>query len=121
MSGPAIHVPYRSANSHRKASSPRLATYETHTVASQKQLEGSGITRKGHSHPQVRPLKIVARRKQYATIYVGQPLQLQQYNVGQILHPLEHALQIFTAASKEGWGAHLNEHTVRGTWFLPES
>ena len=40
---------------------------------------------------------------------------------GQPLHPLKHALQIFTDASKEGWGAHLNEHTERGTWSLPES
>ena len=30
---------------------------------------------------------------------------------GQPLHPLKHALQIFTDGSKEGWGAHLNEHT----------
>ena len=40
---------------------------------------------------------------------------------GQPLHPIKHALQIFTDASKEGWGAHLNEHTARGTWSLPES
>ena len=40
---------------------------------------------------------------------------------GQPLHPLKHALQIFTDASKEGWGAHLNEHTARGTWSLPEN
>ena len=40
---------------------------------------------------------------------------------GQPLHPLKHALQIFTDASKEGWGAHLNEHTARGIWSLPES
>ena len=40
---------------------------------------------------------------------------------GQPLHPLKHALQIFTDASKEGWGAHLNEHTARGTWSLPET
>ena len=39
----------------------------------------------------------------------------------QPLHPAGHALQIFTNASKEGWGAHLNEHTARGTWSLPES
>ena len=39
----------------------------------------------------------------------------------QPLHLLNHALQIFTDASKEGWGAHLNEHTARGTWSLPES
>ena len=48
---------------------------------------------------------------------------LEEDNVlhGQPLHPLKHALQIFTDASKEGWGAHLNEHTARGVWSLPES
>ena len=48
---------------------------------------------------------------------------LQENNVltGQPLHPITHVLQIFTDASKEGWGAHLNEHTARGTWSLPES
>ena len=41
---------------------------------------------------------------------------LEEDNVvtGQPLHPLEHALQIFTDSSKEGWGAHLNEH-VQGS------
>ena len=34
---------------------------------------------------------------------------------------MQHALQIFTDASKEGWGAHLNEHTAKGVWSLPES
>ena len=48
---------------------------------------------------------------------------LQEDNVltGQPLHPLQHALQIFTDASKEGWGAHLNEHIARGSWSLLES
>ena len=48
---------------------------------------------------------------------------LEESNVlpGQPLHPLKHALQIFTDASKEEWGAHLNEHTARGTWSVPES
>ena len=48
---------------------------------------------------------------------------LKEDNVltGQPLHPIRHALQIFTDASKEGWGAHLNEHTARGSWSLPES
>ena len=41
--------------------------------------------------------------------------------LGQPLHPLKHALQIFTDASKEGWGFHLDEYTARGTWSLPES
>ena len=40
---------------------------------------------------------------------------------GQPLHPIRHALQIFTDASKEGWGTHLNELTARGSWSVPES
>ena len=40
---------------------------------------------------------------------------------GQPLHPIKHALQIFTDASKEGWGTHLNERTARGSWSLLES
>ena len=48
---------------------------------------------------------------------------LEESNVllGQPLHPLKHALQMFTDASKEGWGAHLDKHTARGSWSLPES
>ena len=48
---------------------------------------------------------------------------LEESNVlkGQPLHPLKHALQLFTDTSKEGWGTHLNDHTARGTWSLPES
>ena len=109
LSGLAIHVSYRYANGHRKASSPRPTTYETHTVASQKQMDGSGITRKGHSFPQV----LAPHLKWW----------LEESNVllGQPLHPIKHALQIFTDASKEGWGTHLNENTARGTWSLPES
>ena len=40
---------------------------------------------------------------------------------GQPLHPLKHALQIFTDTSKEGSGTLLNKHTVRVTWSIPES
>ena len=48
---------------------------------------------------------------------------LKEDNVltGQPLHPIKHALQIFTDASMEGWGAHLDEHTTRETWSLPGS
>ena len=53
LSGPAAHVPNRFANSHRKASSPRPTAHETHKVASQKQLEGTRVTRKGDSNSQI--------------------------------------------------------------------
>ena len=41
--------------------------------------------------------------------------------IGQPLHPLCHAIQVFTDASKKGWGAHLDDFTTRGTWSVPES
>ena len=47
-------------------------------------------------------------------------LRADNIRTGQPLHPIKHALQIFTNASKEGWGAHLNECTARGAWSLPE-
>ena len=110
VSGPAVHVPHRAPNSHRKASPPRSTSYETHTVAFEEQLESTRITRKGDTHSQIAPPppKVVDGGKQ--SLLPSQPL-----------HPLKHALQIFTDASKEGWGTHLNEHTARGTWSLPES
>ena len=109
LSGPAVHVPDRFTNGHRKASSPRPTTHETHTVASQKQLESTRATRKSDSNSQVPapPLTMVATGRQRS----HRPT----------IAPIKHALQIFTDASKEGWGAHLNKHTARGSWSLPES
>ena len=110
--GPAVHVPHRTSNSHRKASPSRSTSYETHTVALEEQLEGTRITRKGDTHSHV-PRSLHPHLRWW----------LEEKNVlpGQPLHPLKHALQIFTDTSKEGWGAHLNERTARGTWSLPES
>ena len=69
LSGPAVHVLDRSINSHRETSSPRLVTHETHTVASQKQLEGTGIPGKGYPSTQIPAptLTVVAKRKQCAS------------------------------------------------------
>ena len=67
--GLAIYVPHRSSHSNRKASPPRATPHETHTVALEKQLEGSRVTRKGDSSPQVAPPppKVVAGGKQSGT------------------------------------------------------
>ena len=48
---------------------------------------------------------------------------LDENNVlnGQPLHPLQHAVQLFTDASNEGWGAHLGDFTARGVWSPLES
>ena len=68
LSGPAVHVLDRPINSHRETSSPRLVTHEAHTVASQKQLEGTGIPGKGYPSTQIPAptLTVVAKRKQCA-------------------------------------------------------
>ena len=67
LPGLAVHVPRRTSNSHRKASLRRSTSYETHTVALE-QLEGTEITRKGNTRPQVPPPspKVVAGGKQCA-------------------------------------------------------
>ena len=104
LSGLATDVFNRVIDSHRKASPLMPAPHESHTVALEKQLEGTGIPRKHDTR-------------------VTPPYWLQEGNVlqGQPLHPLSHALQIFTDASKEGLGTHSGEHTVRRTLSLPES
>ena len=52
-----------------KLNPPRSAPYETHTVALQKQLEGTTVTGKGDTSPHVAPpsLKMVAGGKQCAS------------------------------------------------------
>ena len=66
LSGPTVHVPDMSANSHRKTGSLRPVTHETHSVAPQKHLEGTGISREGHPSTQVPAptFTMVAGRKQ---------------------------------------------------------
>ena len=100
MSGLGIHALDRFINSHRKASSPKSNAHETYTVASQKQLEDTRILEKVIPIPR----------------FLHPHLQwwLKEDNVlrRQPLHPIKHALQIFIDALKEGWGAHLNEHTA---------
>ena len=108
MSGPEIHVPHRSPHSNRKTSPLRATPHETHTVALEKQLVPESLE------------KVIPVPK---SLHPHLRWWLEESNVllGQPLHPLKHALQIFTDASNEGWGAHLDDHTARGTWSLPES
>ena len=81
LSSPAIHVPDRFTNSHRKASSPRATAYKTYTVASQKQLEDTGVTRKGYSNSQVPgpSLTMVARRRHRPTITLNKTCAANLY------------------------------------------
>ena len=52
-----------------------------------------------------------------ATLHPHLKWWLSRDNVmgGQLLHPMSHALQVFTDASTAGWGAHL----ARGSWSVP--
>ena len=36
--------------------------------------------------------------------------------IGADLHPKDHSIQLFTDASNEGWGAHLNQCSTKGLW-----
>ena len=102
MPGPAVHVPHRTSHSHRKASPLRSSSHETHTVALEEQLEGTGITRKGDTIPR--------------SLHPHLRWWLEESNVlpGQPLHPLKQALQIFTGTSEEGWGRSLKRTHCKG-------
>ena len=69
LSGPAVHVLDRPTDSHRKTSSLRPPTHETHTVASQKQLERARTPGKGYSSTQVTSptLAMVATGREHPT------------------------------------------------------
>ena len=85
------------------------ATHETHTVASQKQLEGSRDTGKGDPHSKVTPptSDMVAGGKQRTHRSTITPTKTCSANLYRCI--------------KRRVGAHLNEHTARGDWSLPES
>ena len=39
---------------------------------------------------------------------------------GSDLHPKDHSIQLFTDASNEGWGAHLEQSSTKGLWSEQE-
>ena len=109
MPGPEIYVPHRATHSNRKTSPLRATTHETHTVALEKQLEGPRITGKGDTGSQVPPppSRVVAGGKQCATRSTITPSKTCSTDLYRCI--------------KRRVGAHLDDHTARGTWSLPES
>ena len=109
LSGPAVHVPDRFTNSHREASSPRPATHKTHTVAPQTPLENTRVTRKGDSNPQL-------PAPSFTMVATG-----RQRSHRPTITPNKACSANLYRRIKRRVGAHLNEHTARGTWSLPEN
>ena len=56
MPGPETNVPNWATDCYRETTALRPVTHKTHTMASQKQLEGSRDNGKGRPHPKVTPL-----------------------------------------------------------------
>ena len=49
----------------------------------------------------------------------GTPFQFhltEHWMKGADLHPKDHSIQLFTDASNEGWGAHLDQNSPKGLW-----
>ena len=44
------------------------------------------------------------------------PRLVAKSHKGADLHPKDHSVQLFTDASKEGWGAHLEQTSAKGLW-----
>ena len=109
FSGQEVHVSDRPSHSNGKTGASGQTSYATHSVAPQGTLEASRVTGKGDPSPRDSSLT---------------PSVADQGNkclTCQPLHLLCHALQVFTDASSEGWGAHLGDFTANGSWSVPES
>ena len=109
LPGPTIHVPHRSTHSNRK----QVHLGRLHMRPIQWHLKNNWRVPES--------LEKVIRVPKSLHPHLRWWLEESNVLLGQPLHPLKHALQIFTDASKEGWGAHLDKHTARGQWSLPES
>ena len=105
----AVHVFDRTAYGNGETSVGRSSSYEAFSVAPKAALACSRNSRKSYS---VTPISPSAPRW-----VVGQ----EQCPSGTTIAPLQHALQVFTDASNEGWGAHLGDSTARGVWSNTES
>ena len=109
LSGPAVHVLDRPTDSHRKTGSLRPPTHETHTVASQEQLESAGISGKDYSSPQVTSptLAMVATGRERPT----RPT----------LTPHKTCSAVFYRCIKRRVGRSLKRAHCKGSWSVPES
>ena len=107
--GSSIHVLDRPPDGHRETGVCGSPSYEAYPVASEEKLACPGSPRKSDSGPSVTPPSF------------GWWLDEANVLKGQPLHPLQHAVQLFTDASSEGWGAHLGDFTARGVWSPQES
>ena len=104
----AVHVFDRPSDGDRKTSSLGAAAYETHSMAPKK-----------HWHAPESLEKVIPIPP---SLHVHLRWWLDPAKVlsGQPLHPLQHALQLFTDASNEGWGAHLGDYMAKGVWLESE-
>ena len=87
LSSLVVHVLDRSANSHRKTSSPGLTTHETHRPIL-KQLKGTRITKKGDHYPQVSApqSKMVAEGRQCTSRSTITPTKTSSANLYRCSH-----------------------------------
>ena len=107
--GQTIHVPDRPTYSNGKTGQFRSPSYEAHSMALEETLARPRSIRESYPGPTVAPP------------HLDWWLDETKVLTGQPWHPLQHAVQLFTDASNEGWGAHLGDSTARGVWSPMES
>ena len=105
-----VHVSDRAADSHGETSFVGTSSYEADSMAFGKSLACPRSSRESHSGSPFTPStpRVVVRLRQCT-------------GGAQPLHPLQHALQLFTDTSNKGWGAHLGDSIARGVWSPIES
>ena len=92
-----VHVPNQTPYCNRKTGMGRSPPHETRSVAPEATLTCTRESGKDYSNsPPLHP-------------HLDWWLEEDNVLRGQPLHPLQYALQIFTDASNEGWGAYLGD------------
>ena len=86
-----------------------MFAHETHPMAPEEALACPRTSGEDHSHSLISPC---------SSKVVVEP---RQCPIRSTFTPVKHALQLFTDASNEGWGAHLGDYMAKGLWSRSES
>ena len=83
-----------------------MPSHKALSVSSQGALEISSVAGQPPSldRSHCSPLRLVAKSLKHDDLK------------GADLHPKDHSIQLFTDASNEGWGAHLDHNSTKGLW-----
>ena len=95
-----------------------MPSHEALSVSSQGALEISSVAGQPPSldRSHCSPPRLVAKPLKAIVAHLDWWQNPSNVMKGSDLHPKDHSIQLFTDASNEGWGAHLDQNSTKGLW-----